>query len=368
MHAIDGQGKPGTGKRLLAIAPVSAYGGNNTSIHRVHALEALGFEVKKLDSAGASLSTFEHLKSRICNQLFQRGIPARLPDPLSINSRLMEAVRQNRWDVLWVDKCMNLSADSLRAFSSVQPHTLKIGYSPDDMDARHNQSRQFLETLPLYDVFLTTKTYNVEELQARGCRDVRFIGNAYDPASFRPLPVSNKEIHDLGGDIGFIGTFEEDRARFLYELAAAGLPVRIWGGGWEKMRNTHPNLRLEKKPLYGDLFAKACGAFKINLNFLRKINRDRQTTRSVEIPACRGFMLAERTEEHQELFQEGVEADYFSSLDELKAKCQQYLEDDDARNRVAAAGYRRCLDSDYSNEGRLRAALLDLEKIRFNHA
>ena len=62
---------------------------------------------------------------------------------------------------------------------------------------------------------------------------------------------------------------------------------------------------------------KGIAAMQINLGFLRKVNRDIQTDRSVEIPACGGFMLAEYSTEHSLLFKEGVEAVFYRNQNEL---------------------------------------------------
>ncbi|MGY8914245.1 MAG: glycosyltransferase family protein, partial [Flavobacteriales bacterium] len=109
--------------------------------------------------------------------------------------------------------------------------------------------------------------------------------------------------------------------------------------------------------IFSEDYSKALQAFKISLCFLRKINFDQQTTRTMEIPACGGFMVAERTQEHLELFEEDREAAYFSSNEELLEKCRYFLAHDDERKKVAAAGLKRCKTSGYSNEKTVKKML-----------
>ena len=68
-------------------------------------------------------------------------------------------------------------------------------------------------------------------------------------------------------------------------------------------------------------------------------------------------MLAERTDEHQRLFREGIEAEFFDGIDELLAKCRHYLAHESERRQVAEQGHRRCIFGSYSNEGRLLTVL-----------
>jgi spore maturation protein CgeB len=213
-------------------------------------------------------------------------------------------------------------------------------------------------------VYFTTKSYGVAELKALGCKHVIFCGNAYDPHCHRPVQLSEGERKLLGGPVGFIGAFESQRAESMYRLAHSGFQIRIWGPGWERCRLRHPNLIVEHKPLWGEDYAKAISAFDINLCFLRKINRDLQTTRSVEIPACGGFMLAERTEEHLGLFEEGKEAEFFSSDEELISKVGFYHDNPEMRKGIAAAGRERCIKSGYSNHYRLKKVFAAIDRVQ----
>ena len=90
---------------------------------------------------------------------------------------------------------------------------------------------------------------------------------------------------------------------------------------------------------------------------MRKVCADQHTTRTFEIPACGSLLLADRTEEHQEFFEEGKEAEFFASMDELLDKVEFYCGNESARRRVAEAGLKRCTDGNYAYVHRLKVVL-----------
>ncbi len=339
----------------LAIVYVGARSG--TSLHRAQALERLGHRVRHVDSAPPVGSWRK--------QVYRVGLRLRRPPDLcGAGGRLLEELRRRAADVVWVDKGLTLRPRVLEAARRLAPEAAFVSYSPDDMASSQWNSVPYLRCLHLYDLHVTTKSYNVAELGAMGAREVLFVDNAFDPETHRPLELSGAERERWGCDVGFIGIYEEDRARHLLALARRGVRVCVRGPLWRRLRGDDPNLRVSDEWLDGLDYTRAINATRINLGFLRKGARDLQTTRSVEIPACGGFLLAERTDEHARLFAEGREAEFFDGFDELLAKCRRYLENEEQRAAVAAAGRRRCVEDGYSNDERLRGALERLRSLR----
>jgi spore maturation protein CgeB len=309
------------------------------SVQRLAGLRSLGHRVLSIPVTppGVDYETPPAWSDRVRYRL------RRPADRSGANAALLRVGRDDPASIIWLDNAKTIRPRTLSLLAQSSPRPRFVWFSEDDMMNPLMGSVWLDRTLGLFDLWVTTKSFNAEpgELPAKGARKVLFVDNAFDPALHHPEPVGDEERHLLGADISFIGTFERPRAESLLALAHAGHTVRIWGNGWSAFRQAHANLRVEDRPVYGAEFRKTIGCSAINLGFLRKSNRDRQTCRSIEVPACGGFMLHEHTEEMTRIFAPDEAAAYFRDDRELIEACGRWLRDPAGRHRVAAAGHRR---------------------------
>jgi hypothetical protein len=320
-----------------------------TCRQRMRALEHLGHRITPIDIVPGELAAKRlSFGWRVRRRLFGEQ------DESRANERLRQLTGPPP-DVLWIDKGLTVCPSTLDILRLRWPDAIFLNYSGDDMFNPRNQTPEWRASLPLFDLHATTKSFNVPELLAAGARAALFIDKGYSPEIHHPRVVTPAVRERFGGDVGFVGWPEGAREQSIRHLARNGIPVRIWGP-WPRWKGAR-NLRVEGRPLWDHDYATALSAFRINLGFLRRVNRDRQTTRSIEIPACGGFLLAERTDEHERLFKENEEAVFFSSDDELLEKVRWYLEHEDERAKIAAAGRRRCVEDGYAYDERLAFVL-----------
>jgi spore maturation protein CgeB len=349
--------------RVVLAADLNVYG---EGYARFQAMKALVSEVSAFAMApigGADRGYVEaSLAAKVARKLgFQL-------DTEAVNRAVLAQVAASTPDIIWIDKGNVIRPATLARIRRAAPKAVLVSYSGDDMFARHNRTWFYKWGLKHYDIVFTTKSYNADagELPSFGARRVVFVNNAYEP-THRPIAVTEREREELGADVGFIGSFEDKRFEAMRFLAEHGIRVRIWGNGWTGKIGVHPNLRVEGKPLVNTdtelRYTKGICGTRINLGFLRKMNRDLQTARSVEIPACAAFLLAERTDEHRRLFDEGREAEFFGSNEELLTKTRYYLDHESERSAIGRAGHRRCLESGYSQTERMRSMLEQVSSI-----
>ncbi len=325
-----------------------------TSPSRREAFEAMGFDVTAID-----LSAFIETGGRWVTHFrlkFSCG-----PGIGPLNRHFVKLADQIKPSIIFVDKGQFLWPESIQRARDATGAVI-VHLNPDDpFGGSWLGWKNFIRAIPAYDVHAVARDVNIPEYLNAGAQRVVRYHWAFDPAIHRPMPIDPATRARLGGPVGFIGDWEEHRERSMVRLAEAGIPVRVWGPRWTRkcaVRNS--NLRLESGSLIGQEYAKAICAFDINLGFLRKINRDQSTTRSVEIPACGGFLLAERTIEHQSMFVEGDEAAFFGSDEELIDQCRSFLNDPVRRQRIAQAGRQRCIASGYDHLSRQRRLLEEI--------
>jgi len=333
------------------------------SLMRLQILKELGAIVKCLTNtpvpfiAGVDKPT---LYTRVLNKL-------RIPrDEVGINKALIEVAKSDEtFDIAWIEKSTMLRPATLKYFKKKSVNTQIVSLSEDDMYALHNRSRYYEYSLNLYDIVFTTKLYNLDELKTLGAKDVRLFLDSYSSHLHRPLNryrvIKNKEI-----DISFIGTYEKERADIILWLGLKGLKVIVYGNGWSSLVGKSKNITIMNKAILSEEYVQVINNSKINLGFLRKINRDQVTSRSMEITGCGGFLLAERTSRHSYIFKEGVEAEFFSSKEELKKKIEYYLNNYDEIQKVSKNGRTRCLTSGYDMKSQINNILKYIGQSKFS--
>jgi spore maturation protein CgeB len=323
---------------------------------RVRAFQQLGHSVEVISTNGPG-RTFEDRPTFADRVRYRLRRPR---DEGGANQALLAAAKV--CDLMWIENALALRPETMSAVKRSAPQAPLVWYCEDDMMNPRLGSVWIDRALPLFDLWVTTKSFNArpEEMPARGVRRILFVDNSYDPRVHRRLTLTADEAAMFGADVAFVGTFETPRAASLLALARAGIQVRVWGNGWSHLRDAHPGLRIEERPVYGDDYARAVNATRINLAFLRKANRDLQTCRTVEIPACAGFMLHERSDEAERLFVPDREAAFFTTDDELVAACRRWLADEPGRRTVAEAGYARLQSGAHTHADRLRTVLREL--------
>ncbi len=339
----------------LRIVFVGMTAPGSRTLQRIRTLREMGHVVTVVPTHPEG-ATYEDKPSLIERVRYRLRVPG---DLAYANPAIRHLLSQAPHDILWLDRAVAVRADTLRAAKKMLPHVRIIWYAEDDMMNPHHLSRWTEHALPLFDLWVTTKSANAraDEMPAKGAARVLFVDNSYDPAVHRPVPVSIHDRRTFGSDVSFVGTYEQARAQSLADLARAGFDVRVWGNGWQRLRDRPPGLRIEDRPVYDVEYAKVVCASRVNLCFLRKENRDLQTCRSIEIPAMGGLMLHERNAEIAGLFKENETAVFFGSDSELIERCKALLTDDQTCLRIARDGHRAVLAGHFRHEDRLKLIL-----------
>lgn len=268
-----------------------------------------------------------------------------------IDSGLQRVLGQRRFDVCHVDGGEWVTP---QVVARLRRHARRIvNYNIDDPTGPRDGARfaAYRQAVPDYDLLVVVREENLPELRRLGARRCMRVFRSADEVSHAPRAVSALDRIAWGSDVLFLGSWFPDRGPFLLELIERGVPLTIRGPNWHKAPEWK---RLQAHwaggAIGGDDYARAIQCARVNLGLLSHDNRDRHTTRSLEIPALGGLLCAERTDEHERLYREGEEAVFWRDATECAEVCAALLADEPRRDRLAQAGQRRYQRDGHHNE------------------
>lgn len=276
-------------------------------------------------------------------------------------SQIVDAARSFRPSVVLVTKGAWIAPDTLCEVKALTDATL-VNYATDNPFNPRMTTRDLLEGIPRYDLYVCTKRAIMEDVRRVGAHHVVYVPFGYEPSLHYPeQPATEEERLRFASDLCFIGGADRDRYPILRRVAELPeINLHLYGGYWHRDPTLRPFYR---GFAYGRDYRLAMSGTRIALCLVRRANRDGHVMRTFEIPACGAFMLAERTEEHLSFFEEDKEMVCFGSDEELLDKVRYYLAHDEERQQIARAGHRRVWAKRYTYQDRLQEILAHVEGL-----
>jgi len=334
----------------LSVLYVGPMWEGSTTKMRFGVMQDLCRKVIAIDSAPAiSPKGIKRFYSRVLNRL---GYPA---DHADINRSILES-DLGSYDILWIDAPRLISAETLIKIKRINPNIFIIAFIMDNpFPSQGSNWKRFQKAIPFYDLHFVIRNDDIQKLKNKRAKHILRFHKGYDPKYHRPL-LNEKKIYD----VFFAGRWEKKREADLAYLIKNGISVTVAGSNdwkrkgrfWKLIKNS-----FIEGGLYGHDYAKALNSSKIAICFYSSWNRDKENSRMYEITACETFILAESNDENTTVFEQGKEAEFFSSSEELLQKVSFYLNNKQQRKRIANAGRQRCLNSKYCYRDRIKNML-----------
>lgn len=191
---------------------------------------------------------------------------------------------------------------------------------------------KWLDSLAEFDtVFVPTKQV-IPIFYQLGAKRIELYNFSYNPKLHFPR---NVEVTTAISYLGCWGPLQE----MWLDRVAAEFPLRIYGWGWQHAaRKSRSRACWAQGEGLGAEMGTAISSSKITFNMVRAEHGCPYSTKTLEIPACGGFMLTNWSEDQAALFEDGKECVYYNTMEEMIEKAKYYLDNDDEREKIRRAG------------------------------
>lgn len=335
-------------------------GDGHSAIHEV----AVAAAFKKLGHEVESFYWQDYFKSRNpIRRLWLRAQNKFLMGPTfnKLNRDLIRKAIQFKPKLIFFYRGTHIVSTSIVALKRALPHCKIFGYNNDDPFAAGHPFwlwRHFLKSVPVYDLVFAYRHHNLDEFMKLGAKRVELLRSWFVPELNHFVSISDEDKLKYKCDVVFIGHYENDgRFELLEAIVKAGYVLRLFGPPyeWNKLLLKSEILKYLSPVhlVWNEDYNKAISGAKVALCFFSKLNRDTYTRRCFEIPATGTLLLSEYSDDMATIYRAGIEADYFSSKEELTEKVKLYIENDSFRSQVAACGNRRVVEDGHDIVSRM---------------
>jgi spore maturation protein CgeB len=317
---------------------------DSTSFHRLEALRRLGHEVEL-----APLGAFAPRRGRFGKKIHYRT--GHRFEQRAILAGIEAIVGNGSWDLTWVDSGWWCGPAVARLLRSKTRWLCLVNVDDPTGPREPWHWRSLLSAVCEFDLCVTVRRETAAELKQLGAQRVLAVSRGYDESGHDPRRADAIPPDQFRSRAAFIGTRMEDRDEFMAKLIERGVPLSIWGNGWQGSRAwkiVAPYWR--GKALIGSDYVAAIRRADVCLGLLSKLNRDLHTQRSAEIPYAHGLLCAQRTSEHLAMYEEGVEAAFWDDVEECADVCLDLLANPHKREAIRSAGAQRVRALGIGNE------------------
>ncbi|MFC5385281.1 glycosyltransferase [Aquamicrobium segne] len=316
----------------------------------------LGWAVQEIDNRDFQINPGRHLGLRLAARVFGKNMVK------NYQNRILENCRVLKPDVFLTVKGIGITPDLLRQIRALGVCTMM--YYPD---VAFNHRGVSVESFNEYDLFITTKTFQLEYLENMlGSEHVTYVPHGYSSSVHRPVfDCTSEESYHI--DLLYSGNHSPYKQRWLEETLAIlpeEISVEIVGNRWARHGSAGVLARCGMPGAQmGVAYARAIQTARINIaiHFGPTASgwEDLVSTRTFEIPACKGFMLHIDNDEVREFFKPGEEIDVFSTPEELADKVRFYLARPELRAQMIERAYARCVPAySYAARAKLMADIV----------
>ncbi len=289
--------------------------------------------------------------NRILWKIIRKVTPLKRINNIIFNLKLVGICRDKRPDILFVNKGMIVSIDTLE---KVKKMGIKTANWFLENTYGQNYFSWFLENYHHYDYYFCNDTRLFNEFSGKTSTKFYNIPVAVDPDYYKVGPLTPEEIEKYSCDVCFVGAFDKKRERILKKINdMGGINIKIFGWeGWKKSSLAH----LYHGPLTVNEMAKlfSCAKICMNANVEPVING--LNMKNLEIPVSGGFQISDHPKDIDDFFKVGEEIIVYNNEDEIPGLVRFYLDNKDARNKIIEAGRKRIL-AEHTLSNRIREIL-----------